>query len=92
MNALPIDLVRHIISYRGSDAFEALHTELTQQKKHTKKWFQQILAKIVDADQNDDITHNEYIILVRIYHKINPAYFWKPTVSKAHKFANELDN
>jgi hypothetical protein len=89
MNALPIDLVRNILSYRGTDAFEALHTELINQKKHTQKWLQEILSKIVDADQNDEISHKEYLILVRIYNKYTPA---KHTKAKAHKFANTLDN
>jgi len=90
MNALPIDLVRNILSYRGTDAFEALHTDLTTTtKKHTAKWLQEILGKIVDADQNDEITHKEYLILTRLYNKYNPA---KNTKAKAHKFANTLDN
>jgi hypothetical protein len=66
---LPLDIVRNILTYRGSDVFEALNCELTTTKKHTYKWLQEILDKIVDAWQNDTITNKEYHILGKIYGK-----------------------
>ena len=73
MNALPIELVRHILTFRGTNTFEALHTNLTTTKKHTYKWLEGILKQIVDADLNDEITHKEFLILTRIYNKYDTA-------------------
>lgn len=88
MNALPIDIIRNILTFRGTDAFEALHTELITGKRQTQKWLREICDKIVDADQNDEITHKEYLILNRIYNK----YRGTITNTKSLKSANTLDN
>lgn len=77
MNALPIDIVRHILSYRGSNTFETLHYELISQNKVTKKSLKNILSKIVNASCDDDtLTEKEYQILLKIYKQIETKNGW----------------
>jgi hypothetical protein len=72
MNHLPIDIVRTILSYRGTNTFEIIAYELEHPPKRiTHKWRSEMLSKIINAsiaDEND-ITEKEYQILLKIHKK-----------------------
>jgi hypothetical protein len=74
MNHLPIDIVRSILSYRGTNTFEIIAYELEHcPKRITAKWYRDMLSKIIEAsiaDEND-ITEKEYQILLKLLKKKN---------------------
>ena len=66
MNALPTEIVRMILSYRGTEAFEALSHEMDTTKKYTAKYRQDVLARVIKASVDDEtITHKEMLILFK---------------------------
>lgn len=82
MSTLPIEIVNHILSYRGSNMFDALDYEITSQTRITKKWINEFCNKLVTAYDNDNINKKEYDILNRKYQKLNkianpPEKKWK---------------
>ena len=73
MNTLPTEIVRMIMTYRGTDTFEALSHEMDTVKKATAKWRTSMLDRIVKADIDDEsITHKEYLLLTRALRKKCP--------------------
>jgi hypothetical protein len=72
MNHLPIDIVRSILSYRGTNTFEIIAYELEHSPKRiTNKWRSEMLSKIINASiaDDNDITEKEYQILLKIHKK-----------------------
>jgi hypothetical protein len=73
MNTLPTEIVRMIMTYRGTDTFEALSHEMDTTKKATAKWRTSMLDRIVKADIDDEsITHKEYLLLTRALNRKCP--------------------
>ena len=75
MNTLPTEIVRMIMTYRGTETFEALSHEMDTVKKANQKrvgikWRTDILDRIIKADIDDEsITAQEYKILIGVFHK-----------------------
>jgi len=66
MNTLPTEIVRMIMTYRGTDTFEALSHEMDSAKRYTAKYRQDVLARIIKASVEDEsITHKEMLILFK---------------------------
>jgi hypothetical protein len=63
---IPVELQRIILEFRGTIPFVIFKTEISNQKRKTEKWFQDILGRMVQAYTNDTITHQEWLILLKM--------------------------
>lgn len=72
MNTLPKDITDMVMTYRGTDTFEALSHEMDTVKKATKKWRTDMLDRIIGA-WDDGITTHEYKILIKVLNRKCPS-------------------
>jgi len=87
---IPAELVGMIMEYRGADTFDALRHEMDTVKKNTIKYRDDVLHRIIVAEQEDLITYKEMIILFRDKKKLDPKPK-KEDWQKKKKWANAVD-
>jgi hypothetical protein len=87
---IPAELVRMIMEYRGSDTFDALRHEMSTVKKNTIKYRDDVLHRIIVAEQDDLITYKEMLILFKDKTKLDPQPK-KEDWQKKKKWANAVD-
>jgi hypothetical protein len=90
---IPTELIRLIMEYRGSNTFDALRHEMDTVKRNTIKYRDDVLHRIIVAEQNELITYKEMLILFKHKaKKLDPKEKKEVWQKKGWKSANNLDN